>query len=336
MAIEGAKELAAELKAIKSGKFKPVYLVFGSESYLVRESAEAIGRALVEATGSDLARVDGQGQPSAAITGPAAALSLFSTGTIVLARNFGHLLTGDEADRLLAEIDAGVGETSAIIFQATQSSPVDKVDKRVKGYKGLVKRGSALELNEQKPEHLVEWLRRRAADAEKNLPVPAAEFLLERVGADMALLKSELEKAILFCHDAKAIGVPDLERLVGKSREDAIWDVTEAVSNGDAPRALSIFEDLVTTGTFPLVVLTLLVRQTRHLLQARLLLERAGDPPFRDYRSFQARVGPQVPKGAFGGGADDVCSALLTRPPLGSGKWMAAPVCCMIDSSEML
>ena len=31
-----------------------------------------------------------------------------------------------------------------------------------------------------------------------------------------------------------------------------------------------------------------------------------------------------------GGGADDVCSALLTRPPLGSGKWMAAPVCCMI------
>ena len=41
-----------------------------------------------------------------------------------------------------------------------------------------------------------------------------------------------------------------------------------------------------------LVLLTLLVRQARHLLQARLLWEKAGRPAFRDIRSFQSRAAP--------------------------------------------
>jgi hypothetical protein len=52
--------------------------------------------------------------------------------------------------------------------------------------------------------------------------------------------------------------------------------------------------------------LTLLVRQTRHLLQARLLWERAGRPAFRDVRGFQARVAGSWEAGVFGQGADDV------------------------------
>ncbi|MCA9750788.1 MAG: DNA polymerase III subunit delta [bacterium] len=306
MAIEGARELAAELKAIEQGKGRPVYLVFGSESYLVRESADALAAALGRATGADVARVDATGKSVEAVLEPVTALSLFSSAQIALVRNFAHLLTGDDADRLLHGIDVGVGEGSALVLVATGATPADKIDKRVKGYKGLAKRGVVLEMNTQKPEDLADWMRRKATDAGLKLPANASELLLARVGPDMGLLKGELDKAILFCHGRDRIDVSDLEMLVGKSREDAVWDVTEAVSRGDARGALTILEDLVTTGTFPLVVLALLVRQTRHLLQARLLWDAAGNPPFGDMRSFQSRVGPRVPKGAFGGGPDDV------------------------------
>ena len=49
------------VELIRKGDVKPVYLVFGTEAYLVRESAEAIGRALAEATGAEIARVDAAG-----------------------------------------------------------------------------------------------------------------------------------------------------------------------------------------------------------------------------------------------------------------------------------
>jgi DNA polymerase-3 subunit delta len=306
MAIEGGKELGKELKAIAKGDVKPVYLVFGTESYLVRESADAICRALAKATGAEIARVDAAGQPVTAVLEPVTALSLFASSQIALIRNFTHLLTGDDADRLLAGIDGGVGEGSALVFAATGSGPADKIDKRVKGYKGLAKRGPVIELNEQKPEVLADWLRRKAEAEGKKLARGAADLLLARVGSDMGVLKGELDKALLYCYESSRIDVADLEKLVGKSREDAVWDVTEAVSRGDARRALSILDDLVSTGTFPLVILAPLVRQTRHLLQARLLWDAAGNPPFRDMRSYQSRVGSQVRKGAFGGGHDDV------------------------------
>jgi len=306
MAIEGGKELRKELKAIGKGDVKPVYLVFGTEAYLVRESAEAVCRALAAATGAEITRVDAAGKPVQTVLDPVTVLSLFASSQIALVRNFTHLLTGDDADRLLAGIDGGIGEGSALVLAATGSGPADKIDKRVRGYKGLAKRGPVIELNEQKPEVLADWMRRKVSAEGKQLAPNAAELLLARVGTDMGVLKGELDKALLYCHERDRIEVADLEKLVGKSREDAVWDVTEAVSRGDARRALSILEDLVTSGTFPLVILALLVRQTRHLLQARLLWDAAGNPPFGDMRSFQSRVGPAVAKGAFGGGADDV------------------------------
>jgi DNA polymerase III delta subunit len=85
--------------------------------------------------------------------------------------------------------------------------------------------------------------------------------------------------------------------------------VGEAVAGGDPVRALALVADLLDAGAYPLAILTLLVRQTRHLLQARLVWDEAGRPPFRDYRSFQARVASTWEAGLFGGGADDVTSA---------------------------
>jgi DNA polymerase-3 subunit delta len=122
----------------------------------------------------------------------------------------------------------------------------------------------------------------------------------------MEVLRQELDKALLYCLDSERVDAPDLEHLVGKSREDAVWEITDAVRARDSARALTLCEDMLAAGTFPLVLLTLLVRQARHLLQARLLWERAGRPRFRDFRSFQSRLAGAWEAGCFGKGADDV------------------------------
>jgi DNA polymerase-3 subunit delta len=122
----------------------------------------------------------------------------------------------------------------------------------------------------------------------------------------MEALRSELDKAVLFCRDADRIRAADLEKLVGKTREEAAWAISDAVSGGDVGRARELLRDLVAAGTHPLVVLALLARQARLLLQARLLWDEAGRPAFRDPGSFRSRVAARIESGLFGKGADDV------------------------------
>lgn len=306
MAIRGSQELRAELDAVRKGKGRSVYLLFGSEPFLVRTATEAIVGALAEVTDAEVVRTDAEGKPAAFVLEPVASLSLFASTRIVVVRNFAHLLTGDEADRLLDGL-AHVGEGSALVLAATGGDG-DRIDKRVKGYKGLVRRGAVLELNQQKPDALALWLRDRAKDDGKELAPEAAQLLLDRVGPDMEMLGTELEKAVLYCHDRDRIAAADLVDLVGKSREDAVWDITEAVARRDPVRAMMLVEDLLATGTYPLVLLTLLVRQARHLLQARLLWEAAGSPSFRDIGGFRSRVQGTFESGVFGKGPDDVTS----------------------------
>jgi len=306
--IQGAKELAKELAAIRKGAGKPIYLVHGSEGYLVRSSADALARALAERSGAEVVRVDAAGRPPEAVLEPVVSLGLFASARVALVTGFGGLLAGDAADRMLASLDAGLGAGSAVVFAAAGDAPTDKVDKRLRGYKGLAARGVVLEMNRQTPEDLEHWLAEQASKEGKKLDAEAARLLLARTGPDMGALRSELEKALLYCLDRDRIRVADLERLVGKTREDAVWDVGEAIAKGDAARARDMLKELAASGTHPLVVLTLLVRQARHLLQARLVWEEAGRPPFRDFRSFQARVTSAVENGLFGKGADDVTS----------------------------
>jgi len=306
MAIQGAKELAGELSAIRKGRGSAIYLVHGSEGYLVRTSSEALADALAGANGAERTTLDATGLPAAAVLEPITTLSLFASATVVLVRNFTHLLVGEGAEALLAGIDRGMGDGCAVVFAASGRTPDDRVDKRVKGYKGLAKRGVVIELNTQKPEDLVAWLTEKAKEEGKTLERDAAHLLVQRAGTDMETLRMELDKALLFHLDERRITAAALQELVGKSREDAVWDISERIAARDPAGALEMLGDLFAAGTFPLVVLTLLVRQTRHLLQARLLWEAAGRPPFGDFRSFQSRVMGRVEKGAFGHGADDV------------------------------
>ncbi|NNE42911.1 MAG: hypothetical protein HKN12_01770 [Gemmatimonadetes bacterium] len=122
----------------------------------------------------------------------------------------------------------------------------------------------------------------------------------------MQTLRMELDKALLFCLNDDRIDARDLEKLVGKSREDAVWSVAEAVARRNSVEAMELVGDLMNSGTYPLVILTLIIRQFRHLLQARLLWEDAGCPTFRGVNAFRNGVGSTFESGRFGGGADDV------------------------------
>ncbi len=306
MSIEGARELAAELASIKKGSAKPVYLVFGAETYLVRTAADALASALAAPAGAEIVRTYAEGMGVGELLGPLTALSLFAPARVTVVRNFAHLLTGESGDALVRGVEAGLAPGSALVLVSAHQGGESKVDKRGRGFKGLAKLGVVFEFGPQAPDALASWLREKAQESGKKLAPDAAALLLSRVGTDMESLEGELDKALLYCLDQERIDARDRERLVGRTREEAVWEIAEAVMHRDPRRGIALVEDLLAAGTYPLVLMTLLIRQARHLLQARLLWEEAGRPAFRDIRGFQARMGGAAQSGRFGKGADDV------------------------------
>src|SRR5678815_3095944 len=105
MALEGANEVAAELAAIKKGAAKPVYLVFGSEPYLIRTATGALVEALSRVANAEVVPIEAPGKSARETLAPLAMLSLFAPARIAVIRGFSHLLSGEEADVLLKELE---------------------------------------------------------------------------------------------------------------------------------------------------------------------------------------------------------------------------------------
>ncbi len=95
------------------------------------------------------------------------------------------------------------------------------------------KEGVVFDLLEEKPwdkeKRLAEQLVERAKNAGKRLSPEAAPFLIERLGADSALLESEIDKLICYTGERPLIGREDILAISPASRTATLWQTAEEV-----------------------------------------------------------------------------------------------------------
>lgn len=145
-------------------------------------------------------------------------------------------------------------------------------------------------------EWLTSWARTHHG---KQLPVAAANLLLELVGPDMGLLDQELTKLAVYVGSAPAIRAEDVDRLVGSSRAEVIWKIFDVIGAGQSGEALTILDRLLEQGEDAMRILGAFSMQLRRLAQvARLTaqglglaaaMEQAGLPPFAT-RGIEAQL----------------------------------------------
>jgi DNA polymerase-3 subunit delta len=137
------------------------------------------------------------------------------------------------------------------------------------------------------PQWCVDWAKGRH---QKQLPLAAAQLLVELVGPEMGLLDQELAKLSIYVGAKAKIEAEDVDRLVGSSRSESTWKIFDAIGQGNAREALGILDRLFEQGEEPMRMLGAFAMQLRRLAQATRLanqglplssaLEKAGVPPF--------------------------------------------------------
>jgi len=154
------------------------------------------------------------------------------------------------------------------------------------------------------------WLNEMAGKQGAKIEPDAARELVDSLGGDMMMISSELEKLLLYVGEKKRITLGDVETMVLAAKQRTLYELTDALSSHNRPRALEILDAMLSTGdgddatighlymlarTFRqmLVILERNVRDTRALYQ--VLWQGFRIPPFaaedviRQARRYKSR-----------------------------------------------
>ena len=207
---------------------------------------------------------------------------------------------GTAADRFSATIEAGLPVNNILLLTA------ENMDKRTKLYASIKKHGEIVDcsvasgssrhaVREQK-DVVKEMVAATLAQYGKTIEPRALELLFERVGFHPVAAVMEVEKLALYTDERKKIALGDIERLVARTREDAIFQLTEALGNKDRAASLSVFNNLIGDGIHSLAVLASIRNYFRKLLIFRALML-DSDPPWQrnmNASSFQNQYLPAL------------------------------------------
>ncbi|MFN4178817.1 MAG: DNA polymerase III subunit delta [Armatimonadota bacterium] len=127
-------------------------------------------------------------------------------------------------------------------------------------------------LSKLRPQDLPEFVQMLAEQAAIHIDKNAVQELIDRVGNDARQLATEIEKLALYIGVDGRVTVEIVRELVPSLAMD-VFALMNAVVDGDAQKAVRMLDGLLQRRENPMLILYLLARQFRFLLQARFLLD---------------------------------------------------------------
>ena len=183
----------------------------------------------------------------------------------------------DPGEMLAAALAASIPANNFLILLA------EEVDKRKKLFKLLkdeqtvvdlsVESGSGAKAHKEQRAVLQELLRQTLAEENKTMQPALQDLLFDRVGFHPVALVMELRKVMTYIGERRQINRDDLDLLVGRTRQEALFELTGAISRKELDQALLIAGRLRDNGIHPLAIVATLRNHVRGLLLYRALLE---------------------------------------------------------------
>ena len=104
-----------------------------------------------------------------------------------------------------------------------------------------------VELQRVSEEDAVRWVRREANANGVSFSEDAARELVDSLNAEMLMVASELEKLLLYAGAMcrTSVEIADVETMVSAAKQRSLYELTDAISLKDAPRALGLLAGLL-------------------------------------------------------------------------------------------
>lgn len=260
------KQLAQD---IKSGNFKPVYLIYGEETFLKKSYKNRMKEAMVGDDTMNFHYFEGKGIDLKEIISLADTMPFFGDRRLILMEDSG-LFKGSGAESLVEYLPQ-MPDTTCILFVESE------VDKRNRLYKKVKDIGYAAEMVRQDVKQLSAWAGGILAKEGKKITGRTMELFLSKTGDDMENIRMELEKLISYTMGRDVITDQDVEEICTIRVTNKIFEMVAAIVNRKTRTAMDLYEDLLTLKEPPMRILFLIARQFNQILQVKELMAQGMD-----------------------------------------------------------
>ncbi|MCD6169938.1 MAG: DNA polymerase III subunit delta [Candidatus Latescibacteria bacterium] len=254
------------LSLLRQRKFLPIYLLVG-EGFQRQQALSALVTAIVDPATKDF-NLDvfyaDEVDPSTLLE-TASSFPLMAERRVVVVK---------ECDRLplktlkqLVDTVTGTGLSTSLILDA------QKVDFRKEPLRQIRSKGWVVEFKPLYDNQIPGWIQNRVRERGKRMSEEAADLLHTSVGADLWALANEIDKLCLFVKQAPSITREDVEKVVGITKKNSIFELTDAIGNRQKDMALFILDRMLEAGESATHIIFMITRYLKTIIRARKGLE---------------------------------------------------------------
>jgi DNA polymerase-3 subunit delta len=243
---------------VKAGRLRPGYVLAGDEIYLYERCRRVLVDSLIDPSLREfsLSDLDLAETSIFHVLDLARTPSLMAPFQVIFVKNLKNLYTrGAKKEEFAALKDyfRSPNPQAVLIFVADHLRiPADlrRMDLQDKERFERIRETlgddcGVVELARVDEADAVRWLLATAESREMKFDPDAARELADALGADMMLIASELEKLMLYAFDRKRITLGDVETMVLAAKQRSLYELTDAISARDKPRALALLHGLL-------------------------------------------------------------------------------------------
>jgi len=287
-------------KEVKAGKFYPVYLLHGEESYLIDEASAFLEQNVLQEHEKvfDQQILYGSDCDARYVMEQLMLFPMMASRRLVIVR---------EAQQM-----EGILDLEPFVQKLVPSSILvlchkgKNLDKRTKLFDGIKKNGFILSADKLKESEVLPWLFSTAAELQIKLDHDAAEAMVELIGGEISRLFPELKK--LASNSTPGVPITKLEilDLVGLSREYNVIELQKSLETGDVVKTMKIGALMADQKGYSLIpVIALLAGYYTRLYITRSMLSAEDDAiaeaigikaPFviRTYKAAAKKYTPEI------------------------------------------
>jgi DNA polymerase III subunit delta len=265
------------LKEVKKGDTGPLYLMYGTETYLMEDLIQRLTNSALspEEQEMNLLRFDMTEQPVDLAVEEAYTFPFMGGRKVVIVKDAYFLTAQKNREKIehdtakLTAYTENIPEETIMIV----SAPYEKLDERKKLVKQLRNKGRVLDAKPLQSGELRKWLDEKAFELQVSIDDRAKERLLTLAGDNLLMLTSEMNKLAVHAGSSGVIYEEAVNELVTRSLEQDIFALVDYVVKADVSSSMRIYRDLIKQKEAPLKILALMVRQFRILYQVKQLAQ---------------------------------------------------------------
>jgi DNA polymerase III subunit delta len=265
------------LEKLKLGKPIPGILLLGNESYLREVCRKKLIETFADPNAAEwsVLRFSANEDSVEAVVSQAQTMPMLVPRQVIIYSDAEELenLGEKTRDALLDELEGYLKDPApftVLVFEATA------FDQRMRPYKILAGHTLVVECELQgEPEEREAAAAMIAEQIAHELKVEiardATRLLAESTNANLARIRTELEKLASYCGDRKQITLDDVKLLVVSEKRYTVWQLSEMLASGDRARALRFLNSVLHEGEQPVMIVGAVAWMFRKLMEAQEL-----------------------------------------------------------------